>query len=110
MKSDLLTKPTDRTLSEQEQTLLVCAFEKAGVSEAHGAELGEVRVVAESTSSWPLIEFSVNGQTAPVSGGMEILADLQYQEGQCLMGLMVYSKDGMLAGMQCWSIDGQGEP
>jgi len=110
MKSDLLTKPTDRTLSEQEQTLLVCALEKAGVSEAHAADLGKVRVVAESTSSWPLIEFSINGQTAPVSGGMEVLADLQYHEGQCLMGLMVYSKYGMLAGMECWSIDGQGEP
>jgi len=110
MKFDVLTKSTNRPLSDQEQALLVCALEKAGVAEAHGAQLQTVRVVSESTSSWPVLEFSVDGQIPPVNGVMEVLADLQYHESQCLMGLMVYSKNGTVAGMECWSIDGQGEP
>jgi hypothetical protein len=105
-----LVNSCNRSLTATEVALLVAALTQAGAPPECLAQLPSLRVIAESATTWPIVEFSVGGRRAPKSDGMRNLADFQYESDRGLFGFFVYERSGALAGMECWSIDGRADP
>lgn len=99
--------PQDRALTPEERILVHWLL-------AHGrpparAHLGGVeglRVVSRCDCGCASIDF-VDAPGEP----LEVLADYQWQDADGhLFGAMVFAKDGKLAGLDVWSIDGAATP
>ena len=110
MTNSELVRPCERPLTASEAKLVAAALSLSSAAEEFHSQVPRLNVVAESTSSWPILEFSVSGQRASSNAGMRTLADFQYKTGKGLLGYFVYEREGLLAGMECWAIDGQVEP
>ena len=105
-----LVKPCDRPLKAAESELLAGLLARSDSAPELQSQLPLLQVAAESTSSWPILEFSVAGKRGAVKSGMRIVADFQYGAADGLLGLFVYEREGLLAGMECWAIDGLADP
>ena len=110
MNNPELVKPCERPLTAAETTLLVGALARSNATQEFQSQLPQLRVVAESTSNWPILEFSVAGRRGMAKSGMRNVADFQYRTVKGLLGFFVYEREGLLAGMQCWAIDGRADP
>lgn len=110
MTSHEQMKPCERSLSETEAELLLAALMLSGNAHEFHMQLPLLQVNAESTSSWPILEFTVFAEPTSRGLGMRKLADFQYKADSGLLGFFVYERNGLLAGMECWSIDGQVDP
>jgi hypothetical protein len=73
-------------------------------------QLDKAHVVRQCGCGCASIDFSISGKH-PQQHEMTILADYQWQNdaGQ-LFGAFVFAQDGLLAGLDLWSIDGQAIP
>ena len=74
-------------------------------------QLQQARVVELCPCGCASISFSINGKRPKKEAHMNILADYQWQDDRGhLFGAFVFERDGLLAGLELWSIDGQSTP
>ena len=102
-----MTVPEDRALSDQESHFLTWLLEH-GKPSARGylGEVEHVRVVSRCGCGCASIDF-VEAPRAP----METLSDHKWQDAEGhLFGVFAFAKEGRLAGLEVWSIDGEATP
>jgi hypothetical protein len=96
----------DRPLTRQERALLQWLLEHGQPSAAaHVREIDGLRVVARCGCGCASIDF------VDFSAALEILADYKWQdEAGHLFGAFAFAKEGHLAGLEVWSVDGEATP
>ena len=101
--------PDDRPLSPEERTLVRWLLEH-GRPEANRYldHLGQARVVSRCSCGCASVNFAVaEHETAPMAG-MQVLADYQWRDPSGhLAGIFAFAREGVLAGLEVWSIDGE---
>jgi len=97
----------DRGLTAQEQGLLRWLLDHGKASaRAYVSTIEGLRVVSRCSCGCASIDF-VDAPKVP----LEILSDHKWQDGEGhLFGVFVFAKDGQLAGLEVWSIDGEATP
>jgi hypothetical protein len=97
----------DRPLTQQETEVLRWLLDHGKPSAAeHIGEVGRVRVVSRCGCGCASVDFI----EAPRSA-MEILSDHQWQDQKGRrFGAFAFAKEGKLAGVEVWSIDGLATP
>lgn len=104
-----LTRDCDRALTSVEQELLLALLCGAGdLANNFVPQVPDVRVVAESASTWPILDFAVVGERG--SAGFVVAAEAYWSEGSGLLGVHVLASGGTLACMECWAVDGLATP
>jgi hypothetical protein len=106
--ADMVPIPEDRPLTPEEESLVRWLLEY-GTPEAPGflPQLRQARVVSRCPCGCASIDFAVGGRRPPPAAGMQILADHLWQDaGGHRFGVFVFAKDGVLAGLEVWSVDG----
>jgi len=99
--------PEDRPLTAQESALVRWMLEQGTpASTRFIPQLEAAYVVARCPCGCASVDFSV-GRVVPAPGPLSILADFEYRtaEGH-LCGVFVFERDGLLAGLEVWSVDG----
>jgi hypothetical protein len=98
--------PEARALTTQESQLLAWLLEHGKPSaQAHLGAIEGLRVVARCGCGCPSIDF------VQVPGTLEILSDYKWQDVDGhLFGAFAFAKEGRLAGLEVWSIDGEAAP
>jgi hypothetical protein len=109
IRRDLL-EVVDRPLTQQERRLLAHALALDSAAIDFREQASHLHVCAQSRSSWPLLEFTAEPGTAPVSYNSLVVAQLQYWAGEHAFALSVYQESGFLKGMLCWCLTGNAEP
>jgi hypothetical protein len=99
---DSTTRPCDRPLSLAEAALLTELLTRSDADSTLIAQVPELRVIAESSSPWPIIEFSNR------SGG--VVADFFWSAGPALFGVHVLATSQVITCMECWSVNGIADP
>jgi hypothetical protein len=98
----------DRDLTAQERDLIRWMLEH-GKPEAvpYLGQLGRARVYSKCRCGCASVDLSVDGKR-PTDFRMCILGDFQWKDAQGhLFGAFVFEQDGLLAGLDLWSQDGQ---
>lgn len=74
-------------------------------------QVANARVASKCGCGCASIDFSIDGTSAPITEGMNILADYIYltASGQ-LCGVFLFEQAGLLAGLEVWSVDGHDAP
>jgi hypothetical protein len=106
MTQDAMSILEDRALSPQESALLHWLLLHGKPSaHAHLTEVDALRVVSRCGCGCASIDF------VREPGPLEVLSDYKWQdkEGR-LFGAFVFAKNGKLAGLEVWSIDGAATP
>lgn len=101
--------PDDRPLTPEEHALTRWLLER-GMPEAAGylPQLDRARVVARCGCGCASVDFAVGGRRPPSGAALEVLADYQWRDAAGrLGGVFPFAKDGLLAGLEVWSIDGE---
>lgn len=102
--------PVDRPLSGEERSLIEWLLEHGdGYNTAFVAQLNQANVIAHCACGCASIDLAIAGKRG--AGGMRVLADFQWitAEGYAC-GAFVFEQDGLLAGLDLWSIDGETIP
>jgi len=100
----------DRPLTEQERSLIEWLLAHGDGDNAEFiAQLAQASVAALCPCGCASIDLAIAGRSG--TGGMRVLADYQWTtpEGH-LHGAFVFEQAGLLAGLDVWSIDGEGVP
>ncbi len=98
--------PDDRPLTTQEITLLRWLLEHGTASGAHVGQVEKLRVVSRCGCGCASIDF-VRASDSP----LEILSDQQWQDEQGRrFGAFAFAREGKVAGVEVWSIDGLATP
>ena len=103
--------PEDRPLTAQESALVRWMLEHGTLAAARFLpQLATARVVSRCYCGCASVDFSVGG-VVPAPGPLGILADFEYRtpEGH-LCGVFVFEREGLLAGLEVWSVDGLSTP
>jgi len=97
----------NRALSSSELELVRWLLQNAGpAAQAHLPELEGLRVVSRCGCGCASIDF-----TRARGAGLEVLSDYEWEDGEGrLFGVFVFAKNGSLAGLDVWSIDGRATP
>ena len=97
----------DRVLSPPETNLVRWLLEQGGPTvQAHITELVRLRVVSRCGCGCASIDFACKPGV-----GLEVLVEYQWEdEAGHLFGIFVFAKEGVLAGLEVYSIDGQVTP
>ena len=108
MKHSSTTIEEDRALTAEEQTLVRWLLEHG---ERHApafiSQLADARVIGRCPCGCASIDFSVAGVRPPTAGGIDILSDYCWQDTSGhRFGAFVFSRNGRLAGLDLWSVDG----
>jgi len=104
--------PDHRPLSDAERSLVDWLLEHgASRSPDFLEQLGRVEVIARCGCGCASVDFAIDGNRAPGGAGMEVLSDYQWlgPHGE-LFGVFVFARQGILAGLELWSIDGAATP
>lgn len=99
--------PDNRSLSTKEREFLAWLLQH-GAPSAHEycSQIDTARVVARCSCGCASIDF-LEAPAAP----LETLSDHQWRDGDGhLFGVFAFAKEGRLAGIEEWSIDGQATP
>jgi hypothetical protein len=111
MAQSATTIQEDRDLTTDELVLVQWLLEH-GESDAplYLPQLQQARVSSRCSCGCASIDFSVAGKR-PSQPAMRVLSDFQWTspEGH-LFGAFVFAQDGLLGGLELWSIDGQSTP
>jgi len=101
----------DRALTAEERSVLQWLLEHGdGDNSQFIAHLSGARVARLCACGCASIDPSINGKR-PEHFGMTVLSDYQWRNAQGhLCGAFVFAQDGLLAGLDLWSIDGQSTP
>jgi len=102
----------DRALSDEERTLVQWMLENG---ESHAPsflpQLGQARVAARCACGCVSIDFAIAGQRASTSSAMDIIADFDWYDADGhRFGAFLFARDGLLAGLDIYSIDGAVTP
>ena len=74
------------------------------------AQLKDIKVVSQCSCGCASINFSVKGKM-PMTSPMDTISDYSYySENNNLMGVFIFARDNILAGLEVWSIDGEETP
>src|SRR5690606_33225283 len=101
--------PDDRPLSTEERTLVRWLLEH-GRPEANRYldHLGQARVVSRCSCGCARVRVEVGRQETARLAGMQLLADYHWRDRRRrLAGIFAFARDGVLAGLEVWSIDGE---
>jgi hypothetical protein len=101
----------DRPLTSEEHSVVQWLLEHGGEGNAKFLEqLGRARVASLCGCGCASIDFAVSGKR-PDDLTMRTLSDYQWRDDHGhLFGAYVFEQDGLLAGLDLWSIDGQSTP
>lgn len=101
----------DRPPSNQERSTVRWLLEHGnGDNSEFLRQLELARVVRLCGCGCASIDFAIAGRR-PMQPAMQILSDFQWRtKGGHLCGAFVFEQDGLLAGLDLWSIDGQTTP
>jgi hypothetical protein len=101
--------PDNRDLTVEERGLIRWMLEHG--SEEGRAYIGQLdcaRVHARCICGCASIDLTINGKI-PSDFRMRVLGDFQWKdEAGSLFGAFVFEQDGLLAGLDLWSVDGLG--
>jgi hypothetical protein len=102
---------TDRPLSVEEYTIVEWLLEHGdGDNAMFLDQLEQARVARLCGCCCASIDFAVNSER-PQDFAMRFLSDYQWRdEHGNLFGIFVFEQDGLLAGLDLWSIDGGRTP
>jgi hypothetical protein len=106
--ADMVPIPENRPLTTAEESLVRWLLEH-GAPEAAGflTQLRQARVVSLCPCGCASIDFAVGDRQPPPTASMQILADYVWQDaGGHRFGVFVFAKDGVLAGLDVFSVDG----
>ncbi|MES2635034.1 MAG: hypothetical protein V4669_18855 [Pseudomonadota bacterium] len=99
--------PDDRELTHEERDLIRWMLEN-GNEEGRKclSQLERARVHARCACGCASIDLAIDGKR-PTDFRMRVLGDFQWKnEAGSLFGAFVFEEDGLLAGLDLWSIDG----
>jgi len=101
-----MRSPEGRALTTQERQLLAWLLEHGKASaKAHLSEIEGVRVVSRCDCGCASIDF------VDAPGALEILSEYKWEDSDGhLFGAFAFAKEGKLAGLEVWSIDGEATP
>ena len=99
----------DRPLTTAEARLVQWLLERGTVkARCFIPQLAQARVVSRCGCGCASIDFSITGYRGVAQAGMEIPSDYHWRsKGGYLFGVFVFAREGVLAGLELWSIDGQ---
>src|SRR5690606_2297064 len=100
-----------RALTESEDAVVRWLLEHGGVgANEFLPQLDQAAVVSHCSCGCASIDFAISG-TRPTDPAMHVLSDFQWQDAQGnLFGAFVFEQQGLLAGLELWSIDGLATP
>jgi hypothetical protein len=99
----------DRPLTAAEREFVRWLLEH-GTDEAKKLlpQLDEARVVSRCSCGCASVDFSIDGRTASPKSGMSIVSDYRWDSTDGFpFGVFAYARDGLLSGIDLWSIDGR---
>jgi len=101
----------DRPLTSEERSVVQWLLEHGDADNAKFLEqLEQARVASLCGCGCASIDFAVGGKR-PIHSAIRVLSDYQWRDGHGhLFGAYVFEQDGLLAGLDLWSIDGQSTP
>ena len=102
----------DRDLTHEERSLLEWLLQH-GYSDAERMlpHLAGARVVRRCGCGCASVDFSVDGREPRRGSGLKVLSDHCWRSARGnLMGVFAFARDGQLAGLEVWSIDGLETP
>ena len=102
--TDFTTRSCDRPLSLAEAPLLIELLKRSKADAKLIAQVPTLRVRAEGSSSWPIVEFSDGGS----SGG--VIAESFWHAGLAVFGVHVLASSDLITCMECWSVNGHADP
>ena len=99
--------PDNRTLSLKERQLLTWLLDHGKPSaQSYLAAIESLRVVARCGCGCASVDF-LHAPSTP----LEILSDHMWRDAAgWVFGIFAFAKSGQLAGLEVWSIDGEGTP
>ena len=110
MNSEARPIPDHRPLTTDEFRLAKWMLERGGPAAVEFlAQLPGARVVSRCPCGCASIDFEIDGLPAP-SGGLRILGDYLYGDGEDLSGIFIFERAGILAGIEVWSPLGDDAP
>ena len=108
-KIGILSEPRALTASEQELATWLLEHGTAEAGQYLG-QLNEAKVFAHCKCGCASVDFAIDGNR-PKTFAMRVLADFQWTgDSGHLFGVFVFEQDGLLAGIDLWSIDGMATP
>lgn len=101
----------DRDLTSEEATLIEwMLFHGTSDAQHFVPQLSRARVYSRCPYGCASIDLSVDGKR-PTDFRMRVLGDFQWQNATgSLFGAFVFEQDGLLAGLDMWSVDGKETP
>ena len=101
----------DRELTAEETALIEWMLSHGTSEAAHFApQLSRARVYSRCPCGCASIDLSIDGKR-PTDFRMRVLGDFQWQNAEgSLFGAFVFEQDGLLAGLDLWSVDGNETP
>lgn len=98
--------PQDRPLSPHEAELTSWLLEHGSPqSAAHLAELPHALVIARCPCGCASVDFAIAGHEAPLSTGLEVLADYTWRDTEGReAGIFVFARGGQLAGLEVYTL------
>jgi len=103
--------PESRALTESEVTVVRWLLEHGNPEASQFLpQLDQAAVVSRCSCGCASIDFAISGKR-PTEAAMHVLSDFQWQGSQGnLFGAFVFEQQGLLAGLDLWSIDGLATP
>jgi hypothetical protein len=100
--------PEDRPLTPQEQGIVRWLLEHGQPDAvAYLPQLDRARVVSRCPCGCASIDFAIDGVVPPPEVGMHVLSHYVWQTYDgTYCGIFVFSRGGLLAGLELWSADG----
>lgn len=101
--------PDDRPLTPEEASLVRWLLEHGGAAAAGFLpQLSRARVVSRCACGCVSVDFAIGGVTPPTADGLRVLADYEYRSAAGdPLGVFVFERAGLLAGLEVWSLDGR---
>src|ERR1043166_1545841 len=100
----------DRPLTVAEREMVLWLLEHGGEEgKKHLRQLARARVVSRCSCGCASVDFSIDGQVASPKSGMSIVSDYRWDDADGkLFGIFAFGREGLLSGIDLWSIDGRG--
>ena len=102
----------DRELTSEEKLLVTWLLECGGYQDTeYLSQLDKARVVARCGCGCASIDFAIDGVVPKRGEPMSILSDYEWTDSEGrLFGAFVFSRCGLLSGLEVWSQDGLAIP
>jgi len=101
--------PEDRPLTQAEAALVRWLLEH-GTDEGQALlpQLDRARVVSRCSCGCASVDFSIDRKVASPRSGMSVVSDYRWDSPEgFLFGVFAYAREGLLSGIDLWSIDGR---